>query len=220
MLIFFIITLISTFYGTNYSSSICGSYIIYNSNSIQKANSILGKEKYLKGECIPSYVIIKLCNKIRIQNITILNKEFFSNFPGEVKFSIFKDNWIDLGNFKGKYTRKKQKFYINSEIYSNILKIEFLSFLGKHSLFTLSEIGVFGNTIFDNIKHENEIVNLKRNDFNIEYFKQNEFDGIMKNLLFFDNLIQSGKKIFFIFIYGGCFIICLIFSRKWFRSGN
>ncbi|EPR78548.1 hypothetical protein SLOPH_239, partial [Spraguea lophii 42_110] len=103
--------------GINHASSLCGSYILSSHTSLKSCNNILNNnnDSYMIGNTTPSYIVIKLCNEVRIQNIYLKNNEWLSNFPCKIKFSILKNKkWINIGTFNMKKSRKIQKFIIQN----------------------------------------------------------------------------------------------------------
>ncbi|KRH92727.1 hypothetical protein M153_3214000947 [Pseudoloma neurophilia] len=147
------IEFITCWYGCDYASKICGSSTLYSSKNIKRADDLFSNQGYLIGECKPCLIIVKLCNNIKINQISIVNKEFYSSFITKIRFSIFvNEKWKEIGTFNCQKIRKPQIFTFKLENYTNILKVEFLQFDNRHTLFTLNSLNVYGHTLLDKIR--------------------------------------------------------------------
>ncbi|KAM0674822.1 hypothetical protein GVAV_001641 [Gurleya vavrai] len=152
---FFLSLLIKKIYlslSQNYASSNCGAYIFQSSKNIYHSNSILipQNDYYLYGECKYSYITIKLGHEIKISKIEVQNLEWLSNFVSNVKISIMVDNaYFCLGTYKLKRTREKICIDVETKKFSSLLTFEFLDFEGGHKFFTITNIKVYGVSLFD-----------------------------------------------------------------------
>lgn len=220
--LFFILKLFRCNLGCNYASSICGAFLLYNSDSLERADAILkpNTEHYAIGDCRPTYLIIKLCNEVKIKTIELQNREFLSSFPKQIKFYCFvKNDWIGLGTFDCQFTRKKQKFEIKTNVYTKVLRIDILSFIGKHSIFTLTSLSVYGKTIIDQWKLTDlnlptRITNVNREIFHSIKGSTDDFETLMKNLLFIDKIVKKSKAYFAIIFCGFITMVLFFILRK------
>lgn len=207
-------SMVTCTFGNNHASSLCGAFVIYTSKNVERANAVLSSKNdhYAIGDCLPTCFIIQLCNKVKINCIELQNMEYLSSFPCDIKFSAYVDReWKDLGTFKCKFTRKKQRFFIETNMFVNILRIDILSFIGKHSFFTLTNIKVYGSTVVDNLNLasidarstdiSNKLVNYKDKS-------KDEFGSFISNIRLFRILIEQSHLIF-AGITG--FFTCLVF---------
>lgn len=222
MFIWFLILQVFCSYGCNYASSICGSYIVYSSKNISRPESLFSDAGYSIGNCVPGSIVLQLCNDVKIKTIQIENKEYLSSFVRKIRFSSFIDGeWEHLGEFDCEFTRKKQEFNISSVFYTRILKIEFLEFLGKHSIFTLNSLKVFGETVLDNLKLDDgnvskfTITEQPHTELTRYFGTITEFEGLLQNMLFLDKIIKSMKKYVWVFLYMAIITFTiLVFIKK------
>ncbi|ELQ75664.1 hypothetical protein THOM_1336 [Trachipleistophora hominis] len=199
--IFLLFSLAACTRGCNYASSLCGAFIVYTSKNLDRADAILNpnSDHYAIGELMPTYIIVKLCNEVKINCVELLNKEYLSSFPRQIKFSTYIDgNWVSLGSFNCKFTREKQLFYIKNDVFTSILRIDVLNFIGKHSLFTITSLKVYGSTILENLKVNNMVYNrvFDLNNKLIRYEDKNDIDDIMKSIRVAKMLMEKSKIIF------------------------
>ncbi|TBU07969.1 Sad1/UNC-like domain-containing protein [Hamiltosporidium magnivora] len=178
--------------GCNYASNICGSFILMSSDHIKRAETILNtkNDNYLMGKCKESFIIVRLCDEIKIKLIILQNLEWQASFPKSVKFSILNNqNWYEIGTFELLKKRSPQSFTLNSPHFSNILKIEILDFNGKFDIFTLSSLKVFGTTMMEDFKEKEFIKTQGMNLYDIfssKIIKLEKYNELKENFIVFE----------------------------------
>lgn len=197
----------------NYASDVCGSYIVHSSKNIERPGALFSDNGYSIGNCVPSSIILQLCNNVKISTIEIQNKEYLSSFIEKIKFSrLDNSKWESLGEYQAKPTRKKQTFDICSNSFTKILKIEFISYQGKHKLFTLNHLKVFGRTVLDQVLDERSLSKLMKEESTnlLTYFGTvPELENILENMVFMDRIIR-GTKMFMRSYFSSIFYIALL----------
>ncbi|ELA48332.1 hypothetical protein VCUG_00168 [Vavraia culicis subsp. floridensis] len=199
--ILFLFSLTECTRGCNYASSLCGAFIVYTSKNLDRPDAILtpNSDHYAIGECAPTYIIVKLCNEVKINCVELQNKEYLSSFPRQIKLSTYIDgSWVSLGSFSCRFTRGQQLFYVKNDVFTSILRIDVLNFQGKHSLFTLTSLKVYGSTILENL-NVNNLTYSRAINFNNKlphYENKNDIEDIMRSIRVVKMLMEKSKIIF------------------------
>lgn len=99
----------------NYASPDCSARVISSSPSTQHASSLLhkSKDRYMLTPCRASehYVVVELCDEIRISAIEVAVWEFFSGVVRSVRLSVGgeeTEDWKPVGEWIGKNVRGVQ----------------------------------------------------------------------------------------------------------------
>lgn len=97
----------------NYASPDCSARIIKSSSQTQHASSILNisKDRYMLTPCKAGehWVIVELCDEIRIESFEIAVWEFFSGIVRDIKISAEDDEgWKEVASFVGRNVRGVQ----------------------------------------------------------------------------------------------------------------
>lgn len=154
----------------NYASFDCAARILATNPGAKSSSSILHEQKdsYLRNLCSfpDKWVVIELCQDIRIDTILLANHEFFSSTFKEVEVWLAKrypppsqDEWRLLGKWKAENRRGEQIFSIpktDTDIYARFLRVRILSYYGNEFYCPLSVIKVFGRTMLDDYADEEE----------------------------------------------------------------
>ncbi|KAJ3385758.1 hypothetical protein HDU84_002049 [Entophlyctis sp. JEL0112] len=168
----------------NHASFDCGALILSSNPGASSATSILvkSKDQYMlnrckniaKGETAKSssganYVIIELCDTIKIDTLVLANFEYFSSTFKEFNVYIAEQyppkrssgsrGWLPLGSFVASNVREFQYFkVIDPLIFTRYLKIEFLSYHGFEYYCPLTQVKVFGKTEIEEFREEEELI--------------------------------------------------------------
>lgn len=149
----------------NFASHDCGASIVKTNREAKSANAILNenKDSYLLQPCNSNakYVIIELCEDILVDEIEISNFEFYSSMFKDFRVSVSDRfptlEWHKLGEFKAQNLRLQQRFSIdNSLIWTKFIKVEVLTQYGDEFYCPISYIQVFGTTMIEQLKDEED----------------------------------------------------------------
>lgn len=160
----------------NYASFDCAARILATNPGAKSSSSILHdqKDSYLRNLCSypDKWVVIELCQDIRIDSIVLANHEFFSSTFREVEVWLSKrypppsqDEWRLLGRWTAENRRGEQVFAVprtDSDIYARFLRVRILSSYGNEYYCPLSVIKVFGRTMLDDYADEEETKKRKK----------------------------------------------------------
>lgn len=156
----------------NYASPDCSARIQSASPQSQHASSVLhkSKDRYMLTPCSAKehWVIIELCDDIRIEAIEIGMFEFFSGIVKEVKLSIGggdddgredqdedKSAWQEVGRFIGKSVRGTQTFTLDQPTsFQRFIRLDFPSHYGSEYYCPISSIKVYGMNQMEAFKWE------------------------------------------------------------------
>ncbi|KAJ9101170.1 hypothetical protein QFC21_003388 [Naganishia friedmannii] len=156
----------------NYASPDCSARIQSASPHSQHASSVLhkSKDRYMLTPCSAKehWVIIELCDDIRIEAIEIGMFEFFSGIVKEVKLSIGgadddgdedqddnKSSWQEVGSFTGKSVRGTQTFTLDHPTsFQRFIRLDFPSHYGNEYYCPISSIKVYGMNQMEAFKWE------------------------------------------------------------------
>lgn len=150
---------------SNYASFDCGSSVLKTNPQGKKASSILveNKDSYMLNECSASnkFIIIELCDEIKIDTIVLANFEFFSSIFRTFKVSVSDrypvriDRWKDIGTFEARNTRDIQAFLVENHAgFARYVRIEFLTHFGSEFYCPVSLFRIHGVTAFEEYKLE------------------------------------------------------------------
>ncbi|KAJ1967170.1 hypothetical protein IWQ62_002024 [Dispira parvispora] len=150
----------------NHASVDCAAVVIKTNPEAKGASAILtnSKEKYMLNLCSATkFVIIELCDDILMDTLTIANYEFFSSTFKEFTVHVTdryppKNNvWKFLGRFHAKNTREAQVFPVpNPVMWARYIRIDFVSHYSNEYYCPVSFIRVYGNTMMEQYKKEEE----------------------------------------------------------------
>ncbi|KAJ9100767.1 hypothetical protein QFC19_005506 [Naganishia cerealis] len=155
----------------NYASPDCSARIHSASPQSQHASSVLhkSKDRYMLTPCSAKehWVIIELCDDIRIEAVEIGMFEFFSGIVKEVKLSIGgadddeevqdedKSAWQEVGSFIGKSVRGTQTFTLDHPTsFQRFIRLDFPTHYGNEYYCPVSSIKVYGMNQMEAFKWE------------------------------------------------------------------
>ncbi|RCH80719.1 hypothetical protein CU097_001175, partial [Rhizopus azygosporus] len=140
----------------NYASVDCAATVRKANKEAKGAQSILfeSKDQYMLNKCSTNkFVIINLCEQIRVDTIVMANFEFFSSTFKDFKvYASSKyptDDWRLLGQWRAKNTRDLQVFRVPESPWTNYIKIEFLTHYGHEYYCPLSLVRVHGMSMME-----------------------------------------------------------------------
>lgn len=150
---------------SNYASFDCGSSVLKTNPQGKKASSILveNKDSYMLNECSAGnkFLIVELCDEIKIDTIVLANFEFFSSIFRTFKVSVSDrypvriDKWKDIGTFEARNTRDIQAFLVEDHTgFARYVRIEFLTHYGSEFYCPVSLFRIHGVTAFEEYKLE------------------------------------------------------------------
>ncbi|SPO29684.1 uncharacterized protein UTRI_05506 [Ustilago trichophora] len=161
----------------NFASLDCAAVVHRTNPEAKFASSILSekKDRYMLSPCPhrsgkhkggSQFVIVELCEEIKIDTIVLANYEFFSNMFK--KFTVTaarqltgrENDWTQLGVFRARNVRGQQVFRIpsapRSEAFFRYVRIDFLEHFGSEFYCPVSLLRVYGITEMEEYKREFE----------------------------------------------------------------
>ncbi|KAJ3073740.1 hypothetical protein HDU98_000803 [Podochytrium sp. JEL0797] len=162
----------------NHASFDCGSLILGSNPGASSTTAILvkSKDQYMLNKCepgnahTPNFVIVELCDTIKIDTLMMANYEYFSSTFKDVRVSVAEQyppkaatagkgdkGWMLLGRFVAANVRDAQYFKVKDPlIFTRYLKIEFLSHYGTEYYCPMTQLKVFGKTEMEEFREEEE----------------------------------------------------------------
>jgi len=149
----------------NYASVDCSARVHAAHRGAKSPASILTskKDRYMLSPCNikgPKFVVIELCDDIRIDTVQLANFEFFSGVFKEFSVSVAKtyeeEAWVPVGTFRGKNVRGVQSFHppLSLRDFYRFLRIDFHSHYGNEYYCPVSLLRVYGLTHLEEWKLE------------------------------------------------------------------
>ncbi|KAG6850206.1 hypothetical protein H0H93_016385 [Arthromyces matolae] len=142
----------------NYASSECSARVHFSHRDAKSTSSILSskRDRYMLSPCNAEnqFVIVELCEDIRIDTIQLANFEFFSGVFKDFKLSVAKTDitaegsFTDAGVFRAKNVRGVQSFHPPRSLsdFYRYIRIDFLSHYGTEFYCPVSLLRVYGLT--------------------------------------------------------------------------
>ncbi|KAH9891896.1 UNC-like C-terminal-domain-containing protein [Cubamyces lactineus] len=143
----------------NYASLDCSARVHAAHKSAKSPSSILSskKDRYMLSPCEEKkqYVIVELCEDIRIDTVQLANYEFFSGVFKDFTVSVSKtfypndpDSWTFAGTYRAKNVRGVQSFHTPPTLrdFYRYIRIDFHSHYGNEYYCPLSLLRVYGLT--------------------------------------------------------------------------
>lgn len=156
----------------NYASPDCSARVISSSPQSQHASSVLhkSKDRYMLTPCNAKehWVVIELCDEIRVEAIEIGMYEFFSGVLKEINLSVdatedeYDDQgqgkeWQTLETFHAKNARGAQVFNLpNPTSFHRFIRLDFPSYYGKEYYCPISSVKVYGMNQMEAFKWESK----------------------------------------------------------------
>ncbi|KAF9464215.1 UNC-like C-terminal-domain-containing protein [Collybia nuda] len=146
----------------NYASLDCSARIHASHRSAKSASSILSskRDRYMLSPCNPrsgekKFIVVELCEDIRIDTVQLANFEFFSGVFKEFSISVIKtytgkddDEWTLAGTYKAKNVRGVQSFHPPTSLrdFYRYIRIDFVSHYSNEFYCPVSLLRVYGLT--------------------------------------------------------------------------
>ncbi|TBU22364.1 UNC-like C-terminal-domain-containing protein [Dichomitus squalens] len=142
----------------NYASLDCSARVHAAHKSAKSASSILSskKDRYMLSPCEEKrqFVIVELCDDIRIDTVQLANYEFFSGVFKDFSVSVAKQyttdpkEWVPAGTYRAKNVRGVQSFHPPATLrdFYRVIRIDFHSHYGSEYYCPLSLLRVYGLT--------------------------------------------------------------------------
>ncbi|KAG2140251.1 UNC-like C-terminal-domain-containing protein [Suillus bovinus] len=144
----------------NYANLDCSARVHTSHRSAKYSSSILSskKDKYMLSPCSSSkeeqFVVVELCEDIRIDTVQLANFEFFSGVFKDFSVKVAKtyttsdDGWVLAGTYKGKNVRGAQSFHTPTTLrdFYRYIRIDFHSHYGHEYYCPVSLLRVYGLT--------------------------------------------------------------------------
>ncbi|KAI8810410.1 UNC-like C-terminal-domain-containing protein [Cladochytrium replicatum] len=146
--------------GVNYARSECGANVVFTNEGATTTSSILKKDKdvYMLNKCKApeKFVVIRLCDDILVQTVSLGMYEFFSSMYKDFKVSVRENNandWVELGHFVAKNVRGNQDFTIKDpKVWARLIRFDFLTHYSNEYYCPLSSVEVFGKTMLEDLE--------------------------------------------------------------------
>lgn len=144
----------------NYANLDCSARVHTSHRSAKSPSSILSskKDKYMLSPCSTGkegqFVVVELCEDIRIDTVQLANFEFFSGVFKDFSVKVAKtyttsdDGWVLAGTYKGKNVRGVQSFHTPTTLrdFYRYIRIDFHSHYGHEYYCPVSLLRVYGLT--------------------------------------------------------------------------
>ncbi|TFK40479.1 UNC-like C-terminal-domain-containing protein [Crucibulum laeve] len=149
----------------NYANLDCSARVHLSHRSAKSPSSILSskKDRYMLSPCKPKgkggereqqFVVVELCDDIRIDTVQLANFEFFSGVFKDFTVSVAKtytidmDGWTIVGTYQAKNVRGVQSFHPPTSLgdFYRYLRIDFHSHYGNEYYCPVSLLRVYGLT--------------------------------------------------------------------------
>lgn len=144
----------------NYANIDCSSRVHTSHRSAKSSSSILSskKDRYMLSPCNTrnerQFVVVELCDDIRIDTVQLANFEFFSGVFKEFTVSVAKtyttdpEGWTFAGAYRAKNVRGVQSFHPPTSLrdFYRFIRIDFLSHYGNEYYCPVSLLRVYGLT--------------------------------------------------------------------------
>ncbi|KAG1844651.1 UNC-like C-terminal-domain-containing protein [Suillus subalutaceus] len=144
----------------NYANLDCSARVHTSHRSARSPSSILSskKDKYMLSPCSSGkeeqFVVVELCEDIRIDTVQLANFEFFSGVFKDFSVKVAKtyttsdDGWVLAGTYKAKNVRGVQSFHTPTTLrdFYRYIRVDFHSHYGHEYYCPVSLLRVYGLT--------------------------------------------------------------------------
>ncbi|KAK0487106.1 UNC-like C-terminal-domain-containing protein [Armillaria novae-zelandiae] len=143
----------------NYAALDCSARVHVAHRSAKSSSSILSskRDKYMLSPCTSKekqFVIVELCDDVRIDTVQLANFEFFSGVFKDFTVSVAKtyttreEGWTIAGTYRAKNVRGVQSFHPPTSLHDfyRYIRIEFHSHYGNEYYCPISLLRVYGLT--------------------------------------------------------------------------
>lgn len=153
----------------NYADLDCSARVHLSHRSAKSSSSILSskRDRYMLSPCNPpnkeqQFVVVELCEDIRIDTVQLANFEFFSGVFKDFRVSVAKtyttdgEGWTTAGTYRAQNIRGVQSFHPPTSLrhFYRYLRIDFLSHYGNEFYCPVSLLRVYGLTHLEEWKWE------------------------------------------------------------------
>ncbi|KAF9255932.1 hypothetical protein L218DRAFT_911830 [Marasmius fiardii PR-910] len=156
----------------NYASMDCSARVHASHRSAKSPSSILSskRDRYMLSPCVnpnpkeDQFVVVELCEDIRIDTVQLANFEFFSGVFKEFTVSVAKtyiggtskEGWVTAGTYKAKNIRGVQSFHPGPSLrdFYRFIRIDFHSHYSSEFYCPVSLLRVYGLTHLEEWKWE------------------------------------------------------------------
>ncbi|KAK1221154.1 hypothetical protein PQX77_016053 [Marasmius sp. AFHP31] len=154
----------------NYASLDCSARVHTSHRSAKSPSSILSskRDRYMLSPCVNSkesqFVVVELCDDIRIDTVQLANFEFFSGVFKDFSVSVAKtyiagtgkEGWVPAGTYTGKNIRGVQSFHtpVSLRDFYRFIRIDFHSHYSNEYYCPISLLRVYGLTHLEEWKWE------------------------------------------------------------------
>ncbi|KIO28852.1 hypothetical protein M407DRAFT_21931 [Tulasnella calospora MUT 4182] len=148
----------------NYASQDCTARIHSSHKGGKSPSAILSskKDRYMLSPCNSKnkFVVVELCDDVRIDTVQLANYEFFSGVFKDVKISLADSapgdslSWVDAGTYRAKNVRSVQSFHPlqGRQKFWRYIRVDFLSHYGNEYYCPVSLLRVYGLTHMEDYK--------------------------------------------------------------------
>ncbi|KAG9005520.1 hypothetical protein FRB90_010352 [Tulasnella sp. 427] len=148
----------------NYASQDCTARVHSSHKGGKSPSAILSskKDRYMLSPCNykNKFVVVELCDDVRIDTVQLANYEFFSGVFKDVKISLADSapgdplSWVDAGTYRAKNIRGVQSFHPQQgrQKFWRYIRIDFLSHYGNEYFCPVSLLRVYGLTHMEDYK--------------------------------------------------------------------
>ncbi|KAF8835940.1 hypothetical protein BDN67DRAFT_974774 [Paxillus ammoniavirescens] len=145
----------------NYANMDCSARVHMSHKSSRSSSSVLSskKDKYMLSPCTTKhgeeqFVVVELCDDIRIDTVQLANFEFFSGVFKDFSVSVAKtytgtdEGWTPAGTYRAKNIRGVQSFHLPTSLHDfyRYIRIDFHSHYGHEYYCPVSLLRVYGLT--------------------------------------------------------------------------
>ncbi|KIK85962.1 hypothetical protein PAXRUDRAFT_831944 [Paxillus rubicundulus Ve08.2h10] len=145
----------------NYANMDCSARVHMSHKSSRSSSSVLSskKDKYMLSPCTTKhgeeqFVVVELCDDIRIDTVQLANFEFFSGVFKDFSVSVAKtytgtnEGWTPAGTYRAKNVRGVQSFHLPTSLrdFYRYIRIDFHSHYGHEYYCPVSLLRVYGLT--------------------------------------------------------------------------
>ncbi|KAK7025568.1 hypothetical protein VNI00_015921 [Paramarasmius palmivorus] len=152
----------------NYASTDCSARVHTSHRSAKSPSAILSskKDRYMLSPCDTpkenQFVVVELCEDIRIDTVQLANFEFFSGVFKDFTVSVAKtyttsqEGWVNAGTYKAKNIRGVQSFHPPTSLrdFYRFIRIDFHSHYSNEYYCPISLLRVYGLTHLEEWKWE------------------------------------------------------------------
>ncbi|KAF5380640.1 hypothetical protein D9757_007002 [Collybiopsis confluens] len=149
----------------NYASMDCSARVHLAHRSAKSPSSILSlkRDRYMLSPCNSphenQFVVVELCEDIRIDTVQLANFEFFSGVFKDFTVSVaktYKEDWVTVGSYRAKNVRGVQSFHPPPSLtdFYRFIRVDFNTHYSNEYYCPISLLRVYGLTHLEEWKWE------------------------------------------------------------------